>query len=377
MNLVQSPVISVSNLHKRFNLEAGFFARLGRYVYAVNGVSFSIGRNETYGLVGESGCGKTTTARLLVRMYEADEGDIFYRDWGEETAGSDNTGSDNAGTGENSADNNTLNVRKLKGRDLRRYREKVKYVFQDPARSLNPRMTVHEVLTSGARWSLGKKGKTDKSLREEAASLLEEVGLSADDLDRKPAEFSGGQRQRISIARGLVMKPGLLICDEVVSALDVSIQGQILNLLIDLKTRRDLSFLFIAHDLKVACYFCDRIGVMYRGEIMEEAAAMELWKTPLHPYTELLFSSAGDGGRCGGQSPAQRGVGRDAVRPRGEASPLQGAASGMPEIESCAFSARCPYAEGLCFSAKPPMREAAPGHFVRCHRAEGKLNPQG
>jgi oligopeptide/dipeptide ABC transporter ATP-binding protein len=316
-------------LRKRFNLEAGFFARLGRYVNAVNGVSLNIGRNESYGLVGESGCGKTTTARLLVRMYEADEGEILFQ----------------------SRTGDVENVRSLKGQDFRRYRERVKYVFQDPARSLNPRMTVYEVLTSGARWSEKLSGEKRKvQLKEEAASLLEEVGLSAADLERRPAEFSGGQRQRISIARGLLMKPDLLICDEVVSALDVSIQGQILNLLLGLRSRRNLSFLFIAHDLKVASYFCDRIGVMYRGEIMEEAPAEALWKNHLHPYTELLFSSMESG------STAAASI----MRGSGAAVSLQN--------EACAFASRCPYAEDVCFREKPELAEAGAGHLLRCRR---------
>jgi len=331
------PVISVSNLRKRFNLEAGFFAPLGRYVYAVNGVSFSIGRNETYGLVGESGCGKTTTARLLVRMYEADEGEISFQGHGGETE----------------------NVRKLKGRDFKRYREKVKYVFQDPSRSLNPRMTVYDVLTSGARWS--KQARSAKALREEAAAILEEVGLSAADLERRPAEFSGGQRQRISIARGLLMKPDLLICDEVVSALDVSIQGQILNLLLDLRGRRlsagqEISFLFIAHDLKVASYFCDRIGVMYRGEIMEEAPAATLWKDGLHPYTKLLFEAVQQGENLPHNPPAAR---QDTV-----------AETSLGATDGCAFASRCPCAEDACFKEKPPLREADSGHVVRCRKQE-------
>jgi len=336
MNVTQdnTQVISVSNLRKRFNLEAGFFAPLGRFVYAVNGVSMVIGRNETYGLVGESGCGKTTTARLLVRMYEADEGEILFR-----------------GRNGDSED-----VRKLKGREFKRYRERVKYVFQDPARSLNPRMNVYEVLSSGARWSSEKRGSAGKkALREEAALILEEVGLSAADLERRPAEFSGGQRQRISIARGLLMKPDLLICDEVVSALDVSIQGQILNLLLDLRSRREISFLFIAHDLKVASYFCDRIGVMYRGEIMEEAPAADLWKNGLHPYTELLFSSVG-------KAAERPSAAASAILSRGE---LKSASS---EIEGCSFASRCPYAEPRCFKEKPEIKSTDAGHLVRCWR---------
>jgi len=330
--VTQNAVIKATNLRKRFNLEAGFFARLGRYVYAVNGVSLVIWRNETYGLVGESGCGKTTTARLLVRMYEADEGEITFR----------------------GRDGNPENVRNLKGLDFKRYREKVKYVFQDPARSLNPRMTVYEVLTSGARWSMKKRGAAGKKiLREEAAAILEEVGLSAADLERRPAEFSGGQRQRISIARGLLMKPDLLICDEVVSALDVSIQGQILNLLLDLRSsHQELSYLFIAHDLKVACYFCDRIGVMYRGEIMEEAPAAEIWKHGLHPYTELLFSSAGKILKEGNASSSPAGV--------------VNIKSNTTDTEGCSFASRCQYAQERCFKEKPDLRSVGDKHLVRC-----------
>ena len=331
----ENPVISVSDLHKRFNLEAGFFARLGRYVHAVNGVSFDIGRNETYGLVGESGCGKTTTARLLVRMYEADRGSITFRGKGSEAE----------------------DVRRLKGPEFKHYREKVKYVFQDPARSLNPRMTIFEVLTSGAGWSTEKRKTGKAKLREEAAAILEEVGLSAADLDRRPAEFSGGQRQRISIARGLLMEPDLLICDEVVSALDVSIQGQILNLLLDLKSSREISYLFIAHDLKVACYFCDRIGVMYRGEIMEEAPASSFWnsvssdqespKKGIHPYTELLFSSVSSG---------RKTEVKEAVTGKTDTA----------EEDACAFVSRCPYAEDRCYREKPDLQAVGENHSIRC-----------
>jgi oligopeptide/dipeptide ABC transporter ATP-binding protein len=324
-------VIKVENLRKRFNLEAGFFARFGRFVYAVNGVSFSIGENETYGLVGESGCGKTTTARLLVRMYESDEGSVLFRD--------------------------TIDVRSLKRGELKKYREKVKSVFQDPARSLNPRMSVYEVLVSGYRWSSSWPG--EKQARAEAAAILEEVGLQAADIERRPAEFSGGQRQRISIARGLLMKPDLLICDEVVSALDVSIQGQILNLLLDIRSRHSLSFLFIAHDLKVACYFCDRIGVMYRGELMEEAAASDLYKTALHPYTKLLFSAVSADADA---APAVTGV--DPAK----AGELKAAVS---EIPGCAFAERCPLADERCLREHPEIREiGAEGHKVRCFKTQ-------
>jgi oligopeptide/dipeptide ABC transporter ATP-binding protein len=317
------PILTVSGLQKRFNLEAGFFARFGTFVYAVNDISFTIHENESYGLVGESGCGKTSTARLLVRMYEADSGSVMYRD--------------------------STDVLRLEGRDLRSYRGKIKYVFQDPARSLNPRKNIYEILTAGSRWSLSWPGK--REARGEAAAMLEEVGLSKNDLERRPSEFSGGQRQRISIARGLMMKPELLICDEVVSALDVSIQGQILNLLLDIRQKHSLSFLFIAHDLKVACYFCDRIGVMYRGELMEEAEAKDLYKSALHPYTKLLFSSV-TGNEVSQNLPGRHA--RDAV--------IHSSAAGT----SCAFASRCPIAEEKCFHEHPGIKEVENGHRIRC-----------
>jgi oligopeptide/dipeptide ABC transporter ATP-binding protein len=346
-------VIKVENLKKRFNLEAGFFAKFGRFVYAVNGVSFSIDQNETYGLVGESGCGKTTTARLLVRMYESDEGSILFHD--------------------------TIDVRNFRRGELKKYREKVKYVFQDPARSLNPRMTVYDVLVSGYRWSSAWPG--EKKAREEAAAILEEVGLGMAVLERKPAEFSGGQRQRISIARGLLMKPDLLICDEIVSALDVSIQGQILNLLLDIRSRHNLSFMFIAHDLKVASYFCDRIGVMYRGELMEEAAAVDLYQTALHPYTRLLFSSVAGPAKETSRMPAAAS-GEPAGRPEqpGQPPEIPGALKGevrtpVTELSGCAFAERCPLADEKCRQEHPDIREdKGPGkeggtHKVRCFKA--------
>ena len=344
-------VLTVTDLSKRFNLEAGFFARFGKFVQAVNGISFTLAENETYGLVGESGCGKTTTARLLVRMYDADSGTIRFMD--------------------------DTDVGALKGHALRSYREKVKYIFQDPARSLNPRMSVFDVLVSGWRWSPSWPGKN--AAREAAAAIMEEVGLSAEDLDRRPADFSGGQRQRISIARGLLMEPRVLICDEVVSALDVSIQGQILNLLLDIRKRRGISLLFIAHDLKVSSWFCDRIGVMYRGELMEEADARELYRSAAHPYTRLLFESAGS-------DPAESGVALAAgVEAKGsgnvqvagskagdmaEAPPATAelAANSAGSLSGCAFAARCPLADERCKKEKPGWRELSPGHRVRCFK---------
>ncbi|MCL2440799.1 MAG: ABC transporter ATP-binding protein [Treponema sp.] len=327
-------VLTVSHLYKRFNLEAGFFARFGRSVNAVNDLSFSINKNESYGLVGESGCGKTTTARLLVRMYEADSGNILYRH-----------------------NNESIDISSLKKEALRQYREKVRYVFQDPARSLNPRMNIYEVLVSGCRRPLKRRGINENQLKIKAQRILEEVGLQVSDMEKRPSEFSGGQRQRISIARALLMEPEILICDEVVSALDVSIQGQILNLLLDIREKRDMSFLFIAHDLKVACYFCDRIGVMYKGELMEEAPAANLYKEARHPYTQLLFSSAA-------------GVGEETLRE--DLSQRRGGAEVAEKDErkasesGCSFAARCPKVTDRCYNEHPELKEINPGHLIRC-----------
>ncbi len=324
-------ILKVQNLKKRFNLEAGFFAKQGQYVYAVNELSFELKKSSTYGIVGESGCGKTTTAKMIVKMYEPDSGTIeFFSD-------------------------KTIEVNKLKHKALNEYRQKVKYVFQDPAKSLNPRMTVCEVLLSGLKHSAKWPGK--KKAYELAEKIIEEVGLTSQDLDRRPADFSGGQRQRISIARALLMEPEILICDEVVSALDVSIQGQILNLLHELRTKRNLSILFITHDLKVACYFCDRIGVMYRGELMEEADAAELYKTALHPYTKLLFQSVPEKNKQKNQKDIT-----DSQILKGEVNKLTSLNNGCP------FAERCPVCKEKCFTEKPQLKQINDNsnHKVRC-----------
>lgn len=312
-------VLKVSHLSKYFNLEAGFFAKNRKTVYAVNDVTFEIKKGATYGIVGESGCGKTTTARLIVQLYRQNSGSIEFFDG-----------------------NEVVSVENLNRKQLKKYREKVKYIFQDPARSLNPRMTVFDVLTAGLRYSSLWQGK--EQARALCEKIIQEVGLSPDDLNRRPAEFSGGQRQRISIARGLIMNPELLICDEVVSALDVSIQGQIINLLQDLRKKRNLSFMFITHDLKVACYFCDVIGVMYRGVLVEEAPAASLYKDAFHPYTQLLFDGA-----------------------KGTITNSNIEVKTTLEAENCCpFAYRCPKATDRCRRELPEFREIAEGHKVRC-----------
>ena len=324
-------LLSVKNLEKKFNLASGFFSKYGKFVYAVNNISFDIYKNETYGLVGESGCGKTTTARLLVKMYDADNGNIYFD-------------IPNFKTGE---------VTNLNKKDLSAYREKVKYVFQDPAKSLNPRMNILEILSSGLKWSSKKFSKQE--VYDKCVKIIEEVGLSKEDLERYPSAFSGGQRQRISIARALLMEPEILICDEVVSALDVSIQGQILNLLQDIRSKRNLSMIFIAHDLKVACYFCDRIGVMYKGELMEEANAKDLYEKALHPYTQLLFSSV-----------PNKNEKLNFEKENFENKNLKTEIDKI-KIEGCPFAPRCEKATEKCFAEKPELKSISENHKISCH----------
>ena len=323
MNHHDTPIIQVEGLSKQFNLEAGFFQKNRRTVYAVNDVSLAIPRGTTYGLVGESGCGKTTTARLLVSMYQPSAGTITFWPHSDSEAP-------------------PLQLHQLNKNQRRRYREQVKYIFQDPARSLNPRMTVFQVLTAALRYSTLWQGRDDAWSR--AEKIIQEVGLTTADLHRRPAEFSGGQRQRISIARGLIMEPQLLICDEVVSALDVSVQGQILNLLQDLRRERSLGLLFITHDLRVACYFCDTIGVMYRGMLVEEAPAANLFQEAAHPYTQLLF----------------QGAQGQLTKANTEVKTV------LEEEQCCPFAHRCPLVQERCHHAIPPMRELQSGHRCRC-----------
>lgn len=363
-------ILRAENLFKSFNLEAGFFAKKDQSVYAVNDVSFDLRRGETLGIVGESGCGKSTTARMLVRMYEPTAGRVLYypSDAQNENisqdqeaaksdaspkngAGGDPLQAQEAGGNQNlSQDQNQgalvsvsgQNIFNYKKRALADYRRRVRYVFQDPARSLNPRMTSFSVLTDAFKFSPQKISSDE--LRERAKKVFEEVGLAERHLEKRPSEFSGGQRQRVSIARALIVNPELLICDEVVSALDVSIQGQILNLLQDLRAKKNLSFVFITHDLKVAGWFCDRIAVMYRGAIVEEAPAATLFQNACHPYTKLLF---------------------DGAQGKAQASSVE-VTSVLSKETGCPFAHRCPHAKSECSAALPLLREVAEGHRVRC-----------
>ncbi|MCR5291075.1 MAG: ABC transporter ATP-binding protein [Treponema sp.] len=338
-------IIKTEHLYKAFNLEAGFFARNKQIVYAVNDVSLTIDKGMIYGLVGESGCGKSTTARMLVSMYTPTSGTIRYSGIlpysKKETVSRRKSGQPLVNT-----ETCEYDVFALDKKQTRSYREKVKYIFQDPARSLNPRMSVYALMTEALRYSSLWTGKEDA--RQKAVRIIEEVGLSASDLDRHPSEFSGGQRQRISIARGLIMEPDFLICDEVVSALDVSIQGQILNLLQDIRRSKNISFLFIAHDLKVSSWFCDRIGVMYRGMLVEEAPAISLHKEALHPYTQLLF---------------------DGAKGKHTTSSVE-VMSTLSQEHCCPFAHRCKYSDERCKTQCPDCRNVAPDHMVRCWKVQ-------
>jgi ABC-type oligopeptide transport system ATPase subunit len=264
---MEKTMLEVKDLTKRYSLHSGFFAPIGEFVYAVNGVSFQLKRGEIYGLVGESGSGKTTIARMLVRLVEPTSGKILYFD----------------------QNNSVLDVTQAKNRELKTWRGLARYIFQDPARSLNPRQTINDILIQAAMYN-GQAIKREQ-LQERAKDLILRVGLRIDDLNRRPADFSGGQRQRISIARALMSEPELLICDEVVSALDVSIQAQILRLLLELRSSLGLTMIFIAHDLAVVHYLCDRVGVIYEGKMVEEGDPRLILNSPQHPYTQRLLAS--------------------------------------------------------------------------------------
>ena len=321
-------ILKIENLYKDFNLEAGFFSKKEKTIYAVNNLSLSLKRGTTYGIVGESGCGKTTTARLIIQMYKATSGNIFFKSKDSETV---------------------LDVSSLNKKDLKLYREKVKYIFQDPARSLNPRTNIFDIITAGIRYS--SKWIDKKTAYESAVKIIEEVGLSEADLLKRPTEFSGGQRQRISIARGLIMNPELLICDEVVSALDVSVQSQIINLLLELKEKYNITILFISHDLSVVSYISDRVGVMYGGMLMEEAAADKIMTEHCHPYTKLLYSSVVKSSRNSELERAENEV-----------------ANLVVQVSGCPFANRCPMADNYCRENIPQMKEKSPGHRVACHK---------
>lgn len=320
-------ILCVKDLKKYFPIRRGFFRKISGWVKAVDGVSFEIERGKTMGLVGESGCGKTTVARLILKLLELDEGKIIYQ------------GIDIGGFSE---------------KEMKPHRKEMQIVFQDPFGSLNPRMTVGQSVEEGLR-ILGLKSHRMRKARLE--KLMEMVGMSPDSTDRYPHEFSGGQRQRIGIARALSVEPSLVICDEPISALDVSIQAQIINLLKDLQDQLGLSYLFISHDLNVVGYLCNTIAVMYMGQVMEYASAEDIFDNPHHPYTRSLLSA------IPGSEPGKK---LEIKLPK-EDIPDSSAA-----LRGCKYRSICSIEAPRCRKEKVLFEKIGEGHFVRCWKAMKK-----
>jgi oligopeptide transport system ATP-binding protein len=321
-----APLIELQNLKKYFPVGGGFLQKR-KQLRAVDDVSLCIEKGEALGLVGESGCGKSTIGRTMVRLYEPTGGKILYE-------GVDITHA-----------------------DMTPYRKKMQIIFQDPYSSLNPRMTVGDIV--GEPLDIYKLFASKQDRQDRILEKLELVGLNSEHMSRYPHEFSGGQRQRISIARSLMLSPEFMVCDEPVSALDVSIQAQIINMMMQLQQKLSLTYLFIAHDLSVVRHISHRVGVMYLGGLVELTRSDELHRRPLHPYTQALLSAI--------PIPDP-----DLTRAR-KRTPLQGdVPSPIDPPPGCAFHTRCPYARDICKEARPAFREAEPGHLCACHKiAEG------
>jgi len=321
MNTPQHHILRVKGLKKYFPIRRGFLQRTRGWIQAVDGVDLEIEKGQTLGLVGESGCGKSTIARLILKLLQPDSGKILFQ-------GRDITG---------------LSVKEMKP-----VRKEMQIVFQDPYGSLNPRMTIGDSIEEGLRIVGIPAGRTR---RDRLAYLLEMVGLSPDNADRYPHEFSGGQRQRIGIARALSVEPSLILCDEPISALDVSIQAQIINLLKDLQEKLGLSYLFISHDLNVVGYLCNTVSVMYKGHIMEQAPADKLFENPRHPYTLSLLSAIPD------------------VEPAGEKQTqllLRENQSAAESPAGCKFQNHCTWVDAPCRDGSIDFQEVEAGHRVRC-----------
>ena len=319
-------LLELDNVTKYFYKPVGLFGRKKQTIQSVDHVSFDIFRHETFGLVGESGCGKSTLGRTITRLYEPTEGRVVY------------DGTD---------------ISHLTGPQLLPFRKRIQMIFQDPYASLDARMTVMDIIREAL--DLHSELTTKEARNQRVYELLDHVGLMKEHANRYPHEFSGGQRQRIGIARALAVNPEFIVCDEPISALDVSIQAQVVNLLEDMQRELKLTYLFIAHDLSVVRHISQRIGVMYLGSLVELAGSGELIRRPLHPYTQVLLSAV--------PTPDPR-AGRGRIVLQGEIpSPLE-------PPPGCPFHPRCPRAVPACARRYPPMREITPGHFAACHRAE-------
>lgn len=318
------PILRVQGLKKHFPIRRGMLPKVVGHVQAVDGVDIDVLPGQAVGLVGESGCGKTTTGRCILRLIEPTAGEIAF---------------------------NGQDVRAMSARQLRSLRREMQIIFQDPFGSLNPRRTVYETLAEPLK--LHGICSTKTELRAEVRRLLARVGLDPDYLDRYPHQFSGGQRQRVGIARALSVRPKFIVCDEPVSALDVSVQAQILNLLADLRTELGLSYLFIAHDLAVVRHLCDVVAVMYLGRVVEVGPVDRIFEHPTHPYTQALLSAV---------PVAKAGGKRERILLKGDVPTPINPPSG------CRFHTRCPYATDACAQGDPRLQSVVEGHEVACDR---------
>ena len=319
----QEVILKVENLKKYFPIKGGFFSKTIGNVKAVDGVSLEVRKGETLGIVGESGCGKSTTGRAILQLLKPTGGKVYFKD---------------------------QDLSKLSKKEMRALRPKMQLIFQDPYSSLNPRMTVGQIIGEAL---IDHKMATKENLRAKVLEVMDLCGLAEYQIDRFPHEFSGGQRQRIGIARALALDPEFIVADEPVSALDVSIQAQIINLLVKLQKEKGFSYMFISHDLSVVEHLCQRVGVMYLGSMVELADKDELFDNPLHPYTKALLSAI---------PIPDPTIKRDRIILTGDipspANPPKG----------CKFHTRCPYATDKCKEEAPEYREIKEGHFVACHR---------
>ncbi len=322
----QEKLLEIKNLKKYFPVKEGVFRKTVAHVKAVDDISFFIKRGETLGLVGESGCGKSTAGRTILRLLEATEGEIWFE-------------------GKNLLD--------LDKKELREMRKEMQIIFQDPYASLNPRMTVADIV--GEPIDIHNLASSKKERNDRVAEILDTVGLGPEYMKRYPHEFSGGQRQRIGVARALAVDPSLIIADEPVSALDVSIQAQVINLLQDLQTDFDLTYLFIAHDLSVVKHISDRVAVMYLGKLVELADKKELFDDPKHPYTQSLLSAI---------PVADPTYEKERIILEGDVP------SPVDPPSGCRFHPRCPYAMDVCSEIEPEFKDYGDGHYAACHLLE-------